>query len=97
MNKINIFEHTGKFAGNKDIAREIRLNKILPILTKKDNLTLDFNGVDSATQSFIHALISEVIRQNGIEVLDRIYFEGCNETVKKIIEIVTEYMQESNY
>ena len=96
MNKINIFENTGRFAGNKDIARDMRVNKIFPLLSKGGNLTLDFKGVDSATQSFIHALISEVIRQNGINVLDRIYFEVCNDTVRKIIEIVTEYMQESN-
>lgn len=95
--EINILDETGKFAGNKDIARSIRVNEILPLLEKEKNIILDFDGVESATQSFIHALISEVIRQKGIEVLDKIYFKGCNETVKKIIEIVIEYMQESNH
>ena len=95
--EINIFERTGKFAGNKDIAREIRLNEIVPFLNKEKTIILNFKDVDLATQSFIHALISDVIRKKGIDVLERIHFKGCNETIKKIIEIVIEYMQESNY
>ncbi|PIN84686.1 MAG: hypothetical protein COV47_06285 [Candidatus Diapherotrites archaeon CG11_big_fil_rev_8_21_14_0_20_37_9] len=43
----------------------------------------------------IHALISDAIRKHGSEVLDRIYFKNCNETIKKIIQIVADYMQES--
>ncbi len=97
MMEINIFDKTGKFAGNKDIARDIRLNEILPLLDKEKKIILNFRKVDSATQSFIHALISDVIRQKGIEILEKIYFKECNETIKKIIEIVIEYMQESNY
>ena len=97
MIEINIFQKTGKFAGNKDIARDVRINEILPSLDKGERVTLNFKEVDSATQSFIHALISDVIRQEKIDVLDRVDFKNCNETIRKIIEIVIEYMQESNY
>ncbi len=55
---------------------------------------MDFEGIDSATQSFIHALISDLIRKYGIQVLDRISFKNCHETIKKIINIVVDYMQE---
>ncbi len=96
MKEINIFKHTGKFAGNKDIARDIRINILFPMLDAEENLALNFSKVESATQSFIHALISEVIRQKGVQVLERIYFKECNETIKIIIRTVTEYMQESN-
>lgn len=96
MKEITVFEETGKFAGNKDVARDIRLNKISPLLDKEDEIIINFEDVESATQSFIHAMISEVIRQRGIEVLEKIRFKGCNDTVKKIIEIVVEYMQDSN-
>jgi len=97
MREIKIFGRTGAFAGNKDIAREIRLKEILPYINDKNEIILNFKGVESATQSFIHALISDVIRQKGIKVLDRLYFKDCNITIQKIIGIVTEYMQESNY
>ncbi|MDR3558481.1 MAG: STAS-like domain-containing protein, partial [Candidatus Pacebacteria bacterium] len=83
------------FAENKDIAQSLRKEKIIPALEKGEEVTLDFVGVDSATQSFVHALISDVIRVLGGEIIDKISFKNCNETVKKIIEIVIDYMQES--
>lgn len=94
MIEIKLLKIVGSFAENKDLARKIRLNKIMPALEDKQEITLDFEGIDSATQSFIHALISELIRNYGIEVLDKIYFKNCNETIKKIINIVVDYMQE---
>ena len=83
----------GSFAENKDLAREIRRELILPVLEAGGNVILDFSDVNSTTQSFIHALISELIRDFGIDVLDRITFKSCNDTVKKLVSIVIEYMQ----
>lgn len=94
MKSIAIFERAGAFAENKDIARDIRLNEIIPALEKNEELVLDFEGVTAATQSFIHALISDVLRKYGNDALDRIAFKSCNDTVQKIIGIVVEYMRE---
>jgi hypothetical protein len=91
---ISIKKEAGSFAENKDVARDIRLKEIIPALDRREPVTLDFDGVDGATQSFIHALISDLIRKRGPLVLDSISFKGCNETVKKIISIVVEYMQD---
>lgn len=95
MIEIKLVSLVNSFAENKDIARDIRINKILPAIEKGEEVTLDFEKVDGATQSFVHALISDLIRKYGSEILDKIYFKNCNETVKKIINIVIEYMQES--
>jgi len=95
MIAIPLRELVGEFAENKDIARTIRESQILPALKVQEDITLDFSDVTSATQSFVHALISEPIRQYGNDVLDHISFKNCNETVQKIITIVTEYMQEA--
>ncbi len=94
MIHIKLFKQVGKFAENKDIARDIRLKKIIPALEKGQEIVLDFENIDSATQSFIHALISDLMRKYGNEVLDKISFKFCNETIQKIISIVTDYMQE---
>ncbi len=94
MKHIPIFERAGAFAENKDIAREIRTQEIIPALDKNEEVTLDFDRVDVATQSFIHALISDVLRKYGNDALDHVAFKSCNETVQKIINIVVEYMQE---
>ena len=94
MIEIKLLPIVGSFAENKDLARDIRLEKIIHALENKQEITLDFDGIDSTTQSFIHALISDLIRKYGIDVLDKIYFKNCNETVTKIINIVVDYMQE---
>lgn len=96
MKIIHLHKKIGEFAENKDAARELREKFLLPALQKGEVVTLDFSGVQGATQSFIHALISEPIRVQGPEVLDQIRFKNCNETIQKIITIVSEYMQESD-
>ena len=93
MTKIDIKPLTGSFAENKDVARDIRLQQIIPAFEKGDEVTLDFAGIDSITQSFCHALLSELIRNYGVIVLDRLYFANCEPSVRSIIEIVVDYMQ----
>lgn len=94
MIEIKLFPIVGSFAENKDLARDIRIKKIIPALENKQEITFDFEGIDSATQSFIHALISDLFRKYGTEILDQISFKNCSETIKKIINIVVDYMQE---
>ena len=91
---VQMLQETGSFAENKDIAREIRLNKLTPALAKGQEVTLDFSGITGATQSFIHALISELIREYGDDVFDKLYFKDCSPTVRQIVNIVADYMEE---
>lgn len=94
MLNIKLSNFVGSFAENKDVAQLLRKGQIIPALDKGEDVILDFEEIDAATQSFIHALISDLFR-NYDNILDKISFKNCNETVKKIIEIVIDYMQES--
>jgi STAS-like domain of unknown function (DUF4325) len=91
---VAIFPKAGSFAENKDAARSARIEEIEPALRRGEEVTIDFAGVDLATQSFIHALISAVIRSFGADVLGRIDFANCNPTVARLVEIVVEYSQD---
>ena len=95
MRSIALHPLVGDFAENKDIARDVRLKQIIPALEQGEEIVLDFEQVSGATQSFIHALISDLFRIYGSDILDRLSFKNCNETVQKVITIVSEYMQES--
>jgi hypothetical protein len=95
MKEIELRPIVGSFAENKDKAQKIRTEEILPAIEGGEKVILDFNEVGSATQSFIHALISDLLRRYGGDVLDVLFFKNCNEEVQKIISIVIEYMQES--
>ncbi len=90
-----IVDRFGEFAEDKNKAKRIRTRILEPRIARGETICLDFNGVNNATQSFIHAFISNLIRINGIEVLDLIEFKNCNETLKTIITIVIDYMQDS--
>lgn len=93
MITIKLLQKTGSFAEDKDLARDIRLEDITPAIAKGQEVVLDFKGVETTTQSFIHALISELFREYGNDVLEKIYFKNCSDSVKGIINIVVEYMQ----
>lgn len=94
MKRIAVFDKAGAFAENKDVARDIRIQEIMPALERNEEVLLDFWRVDAATQSFVHALISDALRKYGSDALERIAFKSCNDTVKKIVNIVADYMQE---
>lgn len=93
--KIRIKEYAGEFGENKDIARDLRVEKIMPALAKSETVEVDFAGVTGATQSFVHALISDAIRTHGDDVYDKLLFVNCSPVVQEIINIVADYMQES--
>ena len=95
MLTIKLLDAVGSFAENKDIAQSLRKSEIIPALENNEGIVLDFEGIEATTQSFVHALISDLMRKYGADVLDRISFKNCNETVKKIIAIVVDYMQQS--
>ena len=95
MKRIRIFEKAGAFAENKDVGSAIRTQDILPALEQGEEVVLDFEHVETATQSFVHSLISDVLRRYRDEALDRVAFKSCNETVKKMIGIVVDYMQDA--
>lgn len=86
---------TGDFAEDKDAAATVRERQIRQALDAGQRVVLDFKGVRIATQSFVHALVSDVLRSRGEAVLDRITFKNCTKAVKGIIETVVQYSLES--
>lgn len=95
MKVIKIYNRFGEFAEDKDKAKALRTQIMKPELKKGNSIVLDFENVDNATQSFTHALLSQLIREFGVDVLDSIEFRNCNSTLQTIIGIVIEYMQDS--
>lgn len=92
---IVLLQRAGEFAENKDIARAIRTGEIEPAVANGERVVIDFRGVNLATQSFIHALLSETIRIDGGSALALLEFKGCNPSVKNLVEIVSTYSQET--
>ena len=89
--RIAIREIATDFAEDKDAAAVIRDERIRPELRKRGKVVLDFTGVTLTTQSFIHALISDILRTEGEPVLAQLEFKGCAPGIRGIIETVVQY------
>lgn len=81
----------GGFAGNKDEAKDLRLRTILPAFQNGQAVTLDFSEVKNSTQSFVHALLGEVLQRFGESALDKLEFRDCSSQVKSLVQLVVDY------
>ncbi len=88
--KVIMKEYNDSFAQDKDAARHIREKIIIPNINR-DVVILDFTDIDSTTQSFIHALISEIFQIGGEEMLNKFEFKNCSPSVKSLITTVINY------
>lgn len=92
MSTIKIVPGPDGFAEDKDEARRLRNEKLLPLLERGGGgVVVDFAGVNSATQSFVHALVGEALQRYGASVLERIEFKNCSHAVRSVIELVVDY------
>lgn len=90
---MKIYASTGPIAGDKDAAAFIRETYLKRGISRSEPLVLDFDNIELVTQSFIHALIAEIVRRDA-SCLDQIQFKNCKTEIQTIIEIVVEYAQE---
>ena len=89
--KVRLTAGIDGFAEDKDYARKLRQEKILPAIESGGEVTIDFALVKYATQSFVHALIGEALKKYGEPVLDRIEFQRCTPQLQSVIELVVDY------
>jgi hypothetical protein len=89
--EIRIGEDVGGFAEDKDRARQLRVERVLPALENNEGVVLDFANVTHATQSFVHALVGEPLKIFGEALLDRVEFKNCSGQLRTVIELVVDY------
>lgn len=80
-----------RFAEDKEGARQIRLERIMPALERDEDVVLDFKNVSYATQSYIHALIGEALQKHGDSALKNFEFKNCSAALRSVIELVVDY------
>jgi len=88
---ITLKADSGGFAENKDEARMIRTTRLLPVLDRGEEITLDFSEIRYATQSYVHVLINEALVKHGETALHLIEFKNCSQQLRSVIELVVDY------
>jgi STAS-like domain of unknown function (DUF4325) len=81
----------GGFAEDKDEAKRLRVETILPAIREGGSIVLDFSAVKYSTQSFVHALVGEVLQRYKEPVLDKLEFRACAPQVKSLVQLVVDY------
>ena len=61
------------------------------MLCRGERVVIDFDGVELATQSFIHALISDPIRQFGRGRDPEMKFKNAGDEIRALVVTVVEY------
>lgn len=88
---IKVAPGVGEFAEDKDLARQLRADALLPALARGEDVVLDFAGVTYATQSFVHTLIGEALHRYGEAALSKMEFRHCSAPLRSLIELVVDY------
>jgi hypothetical protein len=89
--EVKIEAGTKGFAEDKDAAKQLRRQVIMPALAEEKTVVLDFSAVTSSTQSFVHALVGEPLQKIGETVLERLEFRSCAPQIKSLVQLVVDY------
>jgi len=89
--EVKIEAGSNGFAEDKDAAKYLRRQLIMPALALDKKVILDFSAVTSSTQSFVHALIGEPLQKSGETVLEKIEFRSCAPQIKSLVQLVVDY------
>lgn len=89
--EVRVRAGTKGFAEDKDEARRLRTDTIMPALGLDRMVIIDFRGVTSSTQSFVHALVGEPLQKFGEAALQRLEFRSCAPQVRSLVELVVDY------
>src|SRR5208283_3023653 len=89
--EVNVEPGPKGFVEDKDAARKLRTDIIMPALLANKGVIINLRGVTSATQSFVHALVGEPLQTMGEAVLSRLEFRSCAPQVRSLVELVVDY------
>jgi anti-sigma regulatory factor (Ser/Thr protein kinase) len=93
---VQVSPDVGKMAQDKVAAAALRREKILPALRAGKTVLLSFGGIAFTTQSFVHALLAEPLRELGPgAALDRLIYARCSDQVREVIRLVVGYVLEA--
>jgi hypothetical protein len=77
------------FEEDNESAVRIRDAELRPRIERGESVAIDFEGVRSPTQSFVHALLSEAFKIPGSLV--RLSFLHCTASAREVIKAVAAY------
>lgn len=81
-----IRDEFGSHLADGSAAAHFRMGRIDPCVDICTELVFDFTGVRNANSSFINALVTGLVEQHGVKVLEKTVFKGCNRPIQVLVE-----------
>lgn len=85
---ISVRNYFGRYAEDKDLAKKIRDEKILPAVTENKTLTLDFEEIVSAPHSLLNAMLATPIERLGLAAYKKIKIINAAPEIRETLDFI---------
>lgn len=85
---INLKNYFGIAIENKDLAKKIRDNYLLPALAENKTITIDFEDIVFATDSVLNAMLATPIRQLGLAAYKKIKVINLASDIRVMVDFI---------
>ena len=85
---INVRNYFGRYAENKDLAKKIRDEKLLPALAENKTLTIDFEDILSAPHSLLNAMLATPIERLGLSAYKKIKVINAAPEIRETLDFI---------
>jgi hypothetical protein len=85
---INLKNYFGIAIENKDLAKKIRDNYLLPALAENKTITIDFEDIVFATDSVLNAMLATPIHQLGLAAYKKIKVINLASDIRVMVDFI---------
>lgn len=85
---ISVRNYFGKYAEDKDLAKKIRDEKLLPALAENKSLTIDFEEILSAPHSLLNAMLATPIERLGLSAYKKIKVINAAPEIRETLDFI---------
>ncbi len=85
---ISIQTYFGKYAEDKDKAKKIRDEKLLPALAENKSLIMDFEDIISAPHSLLNAMLATPIERLGLAAYKKIKIINAAPDIRETLDFI---------
>jgi anti-sigma regulatory factor (Ser/Thr protein kinase) len=86
----NVSNYFGKYAEDKDKAKKIRDEKLLPAIAENKTLTIDFEDIISAPHSLLNAMLATPIERLGLAAYKKIKIINASPDIRETLDFIFE-------
>ena len=85
---ISVRNYFGRYAEDKDLAKKIRDEKLLPALAENKTLTIDFEEILSAPHSLLNAMLATLITRLGLSAYKKIKIINAAPEIRETLDFI---------